>query len=97
MHNNIVVNITEPVQSPQVLASIATREVLFRTGQTNIQSDHLEQSIILKESAASDPLDVELPMDISILDNGIAKGDYKLSNKIPIKMSDSEKTAYGNN
>ena len=97
MHNNIVVNITEPVQSPQVLARIATREALFRTGQTNIQADHLEQSIILKASAASDPLDVELPMDISILDNGIAKGDYKLSNKIPIKMSDSEKTAYGNN
>ena len=35
-------------------------------------------------------------MEISILDNEIAKGDYELAKKIPIEMSDSDKTAYRN-
>ena len=35
-------------------------------------------------------------MKIVILDNKITKGKYEPSNKIPIKVSNSEKTAYGN-
>ena len=35
-------------------------------------------------------------MKIEIIDNDIAKGDYAIANKIPIEMSKSEKTAYGN-
>ena len=35
-------------------------------------------------------------MNIEILDYKIAKGDYDISNDIPIDMSESEKTVYGN-
>ena len=30
------------------------------------------------------------------MDNEIAKGDYDIANKIPTGISESEKTAYGN-
>ena len=40
--------------------------------------------------------DMEIPIKIAIMDNKITKGDYDLANKIPIDMSESEKTAYGN-
>ena len=39
---------------------------------------------------------MEIPIKIAIMDNKITKGDYDLANKIPIDMSESEKTAYGN-
>ena len=39
---------------------------------------------------------MEIPIKIAIMDNRIAKGYYDLANKIPIDMSESEKTAYGN-
>ena len=42
----------------------------------------------------SDPTEAELTMKISILDNNVVKGDYKLSIEIPIKMSDSDNMAY---
>jgi hypothetical protein len=33
-------------------------------------------------------------MQLAILDNEIAEGNYKQNNEVPIKMSDSEKTQY---
>ncbi len=35
-------------------------------------------------------------MQLAILDNEIAEGNYKQSNEVPIEMSDSEKTQYNN-
>jgi hypothetical protein len=35
-------------------------------------------------------------MQLAILDNDIAEGNYKQNNEVPIKMSDSEKTQYSN-
>jgi hypothetical protein len=35
-------------------------------------------------------------MQLAILDNEIAEGNYKQSSEVPIKMSDSEKTQYNN-
>ncbi len=42
-----------------------------------------------------DPPDA--PMQLAILDNEIAEGNYKQNNEVPIKLSDSEKTQYNNN
>jgi hypothetical protein len=39
--------------------------------------------------------DPDAPMQLAILDNEIAGGNYK-QNKVPIKMLDSEKTQYNN-
>jgi hypothetical protein len=35
-------------------------------------------------------------MQLAILDNEIAEGNYKQSSEVPIKMSDSEKNQYNN-
>jgi hypothetical protein len=35
-------------------------------------------------------------MQLAILDNEIAEGNYKQNNEVPIEMSDSEKTQYSN-
>jgi hypothetical protein len=35
-------------------------------------------------------------MQLAILDNEIAEGDYKQNNEVPIKLLDSEKTQYNN-
>ena len=96
LHIKTVVNITAPVHLPQVLVRHATWELLVRIVQTNTQMSHKAQPITIKASATSNPLDENLTTKIAILDNEIAKGDYKLDNKIPIEMSNSEKTAYGN-
>jgi hypothetical protein len=40
--------------------------------------------------------DPDAPMQLAILDNEIAEGNYKQNNEVPIKMSDSEKTQYNN-
>jgi hypothetical protein len=36
-------------------------------------------------------------MQLAILDNQIAEGDYKQNNEVPIELLDSEKTQYNNN
>jgi hypothetical protein len=36
-------------------------------------------------------------MQLAILDNEIAEGDYKQNNEVTIELSDSEKTQYNNN
>jgi hypothetical protein len=35
-------------------------------------------------------------MQLAILDNEIAEGNYKQNNEVPIKMLDSEKMQYSN-
>jgi hypothetical protein len=35
-------------------------------------------------------------MQLAILDNEIAEGNYKQNNEVPIEMSDLEKTQYSN-
>jgi hypothetical protein len=41
-------------------------------------------------------VDPDAPMQLAILDNDIAEGNYQQNNEVPIKMSDSEKTQYNN-
>jgi hypothetical protein len=40
--------------------------------------------------------DPDAPMQLAILDNEIAVGNYKQNNEVPIEMSDSEKMQYSN-
>jgi hypothetical protein len=65
------------------------------TGQQNIQQAHLLKQAIL-EAAATLGVDPDAPMQLAILDNEIAEGDYKQNNEVPIKLLDSEKTQYNN-
>ena len=51
---------------------------------------------MLRSPATADPSHAELPMNIAILDNDTAKRDYEITNDTPIEISESEKTAYGN-
>jgi hypothetical protein len=62
------------------------------TRQENIQKACLSKQVIL-EAAAALGVDPDAPMQLAILDNGIAA---KQNNEVPIKMSDSEKTQYNN-
>jgi hypothetical protein len=48
------------------------------------------------EAAATLGADPDAPMQLAILDNEIAEGNYKQNNEVPIEMSDSEKTQYSN-
>ncbi len=60
------------------------------TRQENIQQACLSKLVIL-EAAAALGADPDAPMQLAILDNEIAEGNYKQSNEVPIEMSDSEK------
>jgi hypothetical protein len=65
------------------------------TRQENIQQACLLKQVML-EAAGKIGTDPDAPMQLVILDNEMAEGNYKQSNEVPIKMSDSEKTQYTN-
>jgi hypothetical protein len=48
------------------------------------------------EAAAALGVDPDAPMQLAILDNKIAEGDYKQNIEVPIEIADSEKTQYKN-
>ena len=89
-------NLVTPVHLTEVLVRHDTREALVRTDQSKIQAYRRAQESILRAAATAEPSDAEIPTKIVMIENEITKGDYDLSNKIPIDMSESEKTAYGN-
>jgi hypothetical protein len=51
---------------------------------------------VILEAAAALGADPDAPMQLAILDNEIAEGNYKQNNEVQIKMSDSEMTQYSN-
>jgi hypothetical protein len=55
----------------------------------------LSKCVIL-EAAATLGADPDAPMQLAILDNEIAEGNYEQNNEVPIEMLDSEKTQYSN-
>jgi hypothetical protein len=69
---------------------------MVRTGEENLQQARLLKQVIL-EAAAALEADPDAPMQLAILDNEIAEGNYKQNNEVPIQMLDSEKTQYSNN
>jgi hypothetical protein len=68
---------------------------MVRTGEENLQRAHLLKQVIL-EAAATLEADPDASMQLAILDNEIAEGNYKQNNEVPIEMSDSENTQYSN-
>jgi hypothetical protein len=68
---------------------------MVRTGKENQQWARLSKRIIL-EAATALGTDPDAPMQLAILDNEIAKGNYKQNNEVPIEMLDSEKMQYSN-
>jgi hypothetical protein len=68
---------------------------MVRTREENLQRARLLKRIIL-EAAAALGADPDAPMQLAILDNEIAEGNYKQNNEVPVKMLDSEKTQYSN-
>ena len=95
LQNKIPVVLSEPVHTPEVLARHAIHEQLVRTGEENLQRARLSKRIIL-ETAATLGADPDAPMQLAILDNEIAEGNYKQNNEVPIEMLDSEKMQYSN-
>ncbi len=93
LQNKILVILTEPVHTPEVLARHAISEQMVCTGQQNIQQAHLSKRAILK-AAGTLGVDPDAPMQLVILHNEIAEGDYKQNNEV--KLSDSKKTQYNN-
>jgi hypothetical protein len=95
LQNKIPVILSEPVHTPEVLARHAICEQMVRTREENLQRACLSKRVIL-EAAATLGADPDAPMQLAILDNEIAKGNYEQNNEVPIKMLDSEKTQYSN-
>ena len=85
-----------PVHLTDILVMHATQEALVRMGQSNTQAAQRAHASMLRASSTSDLSDVKIPMNIEVMDNAIAKGDYEPANNTPIEMSESENIAYGN-
>jgi hypothetical protein len=96
LQNKIPVMLTKPVHTPEILVRHAIQEQMVCTRQQNIQQAHLSKQAIL-EAAATLGVDPDAPIQLAILDNEIAQGDYKQNNEVSIKLSDSEKIQYNNN
>jgi hypothetical protein len=96
LQNKIPVILSEPVHTPEVLARHAIREQMVRTGEENLQRARLVWKRVILEAAAALGADPDAPMQLAILDNEIAEGNYKQNNEVPIEMLDSEKTQYRN-
>jgi hypothetical protein len=92
LQNIIPVILSEPIHTPEVLARYAICEQMVRTREENLQRTRLSKHVIL-EAAAALGADPDAPMQLTILDNEIAEGNYK---QVPIEMLDSEKTQYSN-
>jgi hypothetical protein len=95
LQNKVTVLLAEPVHSPAVMARHATRTLMIRTGQANLQAAREAQQIIL-EAAVTAGTDADAPMKLAILNNAIAEGEFEQAMEVPIDMSDSEKTQYSN-
>jgi len=68
---------------------------MVQNGQARIQQARLAQQTILT-AAVTAGIDPEAPMKLAILENEIAQGDFDQNVKVPIDMTDSEKTQYSN-
>jgi hypothetical protein len=95
LQNKIPVILSEPVHTPEVLARHAIHEQMVQTGEENLQRARLSKRVIL-EAAAALGADQDAPMQLAILDNEIAEGNYKQNNEVPIEMLGSEKMQYSN-
>jgi hypothetical protein len=64
-------------------------------GQLNIQQARQAEETILKATVQAGT-DMDAPMKIAILQNEIAQGKFSASIKVPVVLTDSEKTQFRN-
>jgi hypothetical protein len=95
LQNKVWVVLTEPVHTDDVLARHSVREVMIRNGQLNIHQARQAQETILK-SAMQAGTDMDAPMSLAILQNNISQGKFAASIKVPVVLTDSEKTQFSN-
>jgi hypothetical protein len=95
LQNNITVVIIKHVHTNDVLARHSVREVMIRTGQTNIQRAHQAQDTILKASVLA-RIDMDAPMKLAILQKEIAQGKFATNIEVPVELTDSEKIQFSN-
>jgi hypothetical protein len=95
LQNKVLVVLTEPVHTDDVLARHSVREVMIRNGQLNIQQARQVQETILKASVQAGT-DMYAPMRLAILQNEIAQGEFAASIEVPVVLTDSDKTQFSN-
>jgi hypothetical protein len=95
LQNKVWVVLAEPVHTDDVLARHSVREVMIRNGQLNIQQARQAQETILKATVQSGT-DMDAPMELAILQNEIAQGEFAASIEVPVVLTDSEKTQFSN-
>jgi hypothetical protein len=93
--NKVWVVLNEPVHTNDILARHSLREVMIRNSQLNIQQARQAQETTLKSSVQYGT-DMDAPMKLAILQNEIAQGKFATSIKVPVELTDSEKTQFRN-
>jgi hypothetical protein len=68
---------------------------MILNGQLNIQQALHAQETILK-AAVQAGTDTDAPMQLAILQNEIAQGEFAASIKVPVVLIDSDKTQFSN-
>jgi hypothetical protein len=94
LQNKVTVTLAEPVHTAEVLTRHAVRELMIRTGQSNIQRARRVQQAILQ--TAVDAGEADAAMKLAVLENEIASGEYNASMEVPVELNDSEKTHFNN-
>jgi hypothetical protein len=95
LQNKTTVTLNKLVHTNTVLSRHKTREQMICAGQINLQKARTAKQVILQKAVASGT-DPDAPMQLAILDNEITEGTYQQGIKVPIEMTDSEKTQYNN-
>jgi hypothetical protein len=95
LQNKVWVVLTEPVHTDDVLARHNARGVMNRNGQLNINQARQAQETILI-TAVQAGTDMDAPVRLAILQNEIAQGEFAASIKVPVILTDSEKTQFSN-
>ncbi len=94
LQNKSTVKLDEPVHTTTVLNRHKTREQMIRAGQVNLQKARNAKRVILEAAVAGG--DPDAPMQLAILENEIAEGNYQQGSEVPIEMTESEKTQHSN-
>jgi hypothetical protein len=93
--NKTTVIIATPVHTDTVLQRNAARETIIRNGQNNMQTARRVGEVLL-QAAVTAGTDPRAAMDLALLQNQIAQGDYELNEPIEIQLNESEKTQNSN-
>jgi hypothetical protein len=95
LQNKITAIIVKPVHTDDVMARHGVREVMIQSGQMNIQRARKSQENILQATVDKGE-DMDAPMNLAILQNEIAQGEFATNIEVPVELNDSQKTQSGN-